>query len=196
MKSTNLNLKMLMMALAIWSGPLSLHAQSHGIDTTKSSLTIRVFKSGVFSAFAHDHEIHAPIENGSIDSSASPSVQLHVEARKLRVLDPEIAPDKRVEIQRTMEGSTVLDSELYPDISYQSTSVTQTGDDRWEVHGTLELHGKKQPVDVAVSLEGGHYRGSAALKQSVFGINPIRIAGGTVKVKDELKIEFDIVPMP
>jgi hypothetical protein len=51
-----------------------------------------------------------------------------------------------------------------------------------------------QPVVVLVSLEAGHYRGSASFKQSNFGTDPIRIAGGTVKVKDEVKIEFDIVP--
>ena len=62
------------------------------------------------------------------------------------------------------------------------------------MRGDLTLHGKKQPVTVEVSLESGHYRGSASIKQSDFGIEPIRIAGGTVKVKDELKIEFDIVP--
>jgi hypothetical protein len=32
------------------------------------------------------------------------------------------------------------------------------------------------------------------LKQSDFGIRPISIVGGTVKVKDELKVEFDVVP--
>jgi hypothetical protein len=31
------------------------------------------------------------------------------------------------------------------------------------------------------------------LKQSEFGITPISLAGGTVKVKDEMKIDFDIV---
>jgi polyisoprenoid-binding protein YceI len=196
MKSTDFNLKILMLALAVGTSSHGLHAQSHEMDTTKSSLTIRVFKSGVFSAFAHDHEIHAPIENGAIDSSASPAVHLRVDARKLRVLDPEIDADKRAEIQRTMEGTTVLDGEHYPDISFQSASVTKTGDDRWEVHGTLELHGKKQPLDVAVSLEAGRYLGSAAFKQSAFGITPIRIAGGTVKVKDEIKIEFEIFPLP
>jgi hypothetical protein len=50
-------------------------------------------------------------------------------------------------------------------------------------------------VVAVVSLDGGHYRGSAAFKQSNFGISPERIAGGTVKVKDEVKIEFDIVPV-
>ena len=187
---------MLAIALGGWGGPVSLYAQSRGMDVTKSNLTIRVFKSGVFSAFAHDHEIKAPIEKGAIDSSANSSVELYVDARKLRVLDPEIAADKRAEIQRTMEGPSVLDSEHFPEISYQSTTVTKTGNAGWEVHGNLGLHGKKQPVVVAVSLEGGHYRGSGSFKQSNFGINPIRIAGGTVKVKDEIKIEFDIVPVP
>jgi hypothetical protein len=47
---------------------------------------------------------------------------------------------------------------------------------------------------VLVVLENGHYRGSVPLKQTDFGITPVRIAGGAVKVKDEIKIEFDIVP--
>lgn len=63
------------------------------------------------------------------------------------------------------------------------------------MRGSLTLRGKKQPVVIEVSLESGHYRGSASILQSDFGIEPIRIAGGTVKVKDELKIEFDIVPV-
>ena len=50
------------------------------------------------------------------------------------------------------------------------------------------------PVVVEVTLKDGHYLGSASLKQTDFGINPIRIAGGTVKVKDEVKIQFDIIP--
>ena len=158
-------------------------------------MKIRVFKSGAFSAFAHDHEIEAPITEGTIEgSSAHASVQLRVNSRKMRVLDPEIAADKRAEIQHTMQSATVLDVEKFPEISYQSTAVTGRGEAHWEVRGDLTLHGKKQPVTVEVSLESGHYRGSASIKQSDFGIEPIRIAGGTVKVKDELKIEFDIVP--
>jgi len=193
MRLTRLALGIL--AIVVCLGPNSLYAQSQAIDVNKSSLKIRVFKSGAFSAFAHDHEIQAPIDQGKIDSSASPSVQLRVDSRKMRVLDPEISVDKRAEIQHTMEGNAVLDVEHFPEISYHSTAITKTGDAHWEVRGNLNLHGKNQPVVVVVSFEGGHYRGSASFKQSTFGIDPIRIAGGTVKVKDEVKIEFDIVPV-
>jgi polyisoprenoid-binding protein YceI len=193
MRPTKLALGIL--AIGVCLGANNLYAQSQAIDVNNSSLKIRVFKSGVFSAFAHDHEIEAPIEEGKIDSSSSPSVQLRVDSRKIRVLDPEISADSRAGIQHTMDGTTVLDVEHFPEISYRSTAITKTGDAHWEVHGDLNLHGKNQPVVVAVSLEAGHYRGSASFKQSAFGITPIRIAGGTVKVKDEVKIEFDVVPV-
>jgi polyisoprenoid-binding protein YceI len=184
-----------MLAIGVWLGPTSAYGQGKAIDVNKSSMKIRVFKSGAFSAFAHDHEIEAPIAEGKIDSSAQASVRLRMDARKMRVLDPEIAADKRAEIQHTMQGAAVLDVGKFPEISYQSTAVTGKGDAHWEVHGILSLHGQKQPVAVEVSLQGGHYRGSASFKQSEFGITPIRIAGGTIKVKDEVKIEFDIVPV-
>jgi polyisoprenoid-binding protein YceI len=183
-----------MLAVGVWAAPATLNAQSKAIDVNKSSLKIRVFKSGAFSAFAHDHEIQAPIEEGKIDSSTPASVQLRVDARKMRVLDPDIAADKRAEIQQTMQSAKVLDVEKFPEISFQSKTVAGRGDAHWEVHGELTLHGKKQPVAVEVTLQSGHYRGSASIRQSDFGIDPIRIAGGTVKVKDEVKIEFDIVP--
>jgi hypothetical protein len=183
-----------MLAIGVWVGANGLCAQGQAIDVARSSLKIRVFKSGVFSGFAHDHEIQAPIEEGKIDSSTHASVQLRVDSRKMRVLDPEISADKRAEIQHTMQSAEVLDAEKFPEISYESTSVSGNGDAHWKVRGNLTLHGKKQPVEVEVSLEGGHYRGSTSIKQSDFGIEPIRIAGGAVKVKDELKVEFDIVP--
>jgi hypothetical protein len=54
------------------------------MDTRHSTLKVRVFKSGMFSAFAHDHEIEAPIAQGSVSLSTKPSIELRVDARKLR----------------------------------------------------------------------------------------------------------------
>jgi polyisoprenoid-binding protein YceI len=60
------------------------------------------------------------------------------------------------------------------------------------VRGQLSLHGHTRPVVVKVSGQQGHYKGSTSLKQTDFGITPISIAGGTVKVKDEITIDFDV----
>src|SRR5437667_4603027 len=45
-------------------------AQEHPIDTASSKLTVRAFKTGLFSGFADNHEIQAPITEGSIDEAA------------------------------------------------------------------------------------------------------------------------------
>jgi hypothetical protein len=173
-----------------------VRAQSRAMDSGHSVLRIRVFKSGLFSGFAHNHEIEAPIAEGSVNLSAAPSVELRVDARKLRVLDPEVSTNDRADIQKTMDGPQVLDSIRFPEISFRSTAVESKGDERWTVHGNLNLHGKTSPVAVDVMLKDGHYKGSARLKQREFGITPISLAGGTVKVKDEVVVEFDIVLMP
>jgi YceI-like domain len=169
----------------------ALGAQNFGIDAENSKVTVRVFKSGLFSAFAHDHEISAPIVRGTVLQSPQPSVELVFDARRLRVLDPGLAPDKRAEVQKTMLGPQVLDSERFPEITFRSSSVQRLGGG-WRVQGEMTIHGQTRPVTVEVAEAGSRYRGSVALRQRQFGIQPVSIAGGTVKVKDEIKIEFDV----
>ncbi len=183
----------LQVVLASMLGSIAAHGEMHAIDAAHSVIQIRVFKSGFFSVFAHNHEIAAPIAQGSVELAGSTSVALRVDARRLRVLDPELSAGQRAEVQKTMDGPQVLDSGRFPEISFQSTAVEKMGANHWRVRGNLTLHGQTRPVAVDVAFRNGHYLGSAALKQRDFGITPVRIAGGTVKVKDEVKINFDIV---
>ena len=162
------------------------------IDTERSVLTVRVYKTGLFSAFAHDHEIRAPIQKGVFDEDKS-TVEFVVDARALRVLDPDVSDKDRAEIQATMLGPKVLHSEKFPEIRFHSTEVNRPSEGRWIVRGDLTLHGQTRPVKVDVERKNGRYRGSAQLLQKDFGITPVTIAGGTVKVKDEVRVEFEIV---
>jgi len=84
----------------------------------------------------------------------------------------------------------------YSEISFQSTKADQSGGGSWKVYGMLMLHGQTKPITVQVSEKNGHYVGQASLKQTDFGIKPIRVGGGAVRVKDELSIEFDIQLTP
>ncbi|PYX08285.1 MAG: hypothetical protein DMG88_11135 [Acidobacteria bacterium] len=162
------------------------------IGPQKSSITVRVFKSGVFSAFGHEHEISAPIQQGSFTENPA-SVELMVDARKMRVMDKDVSEKDRTEIQQTMLGPKVLDSEKFPEIRFQSTSVERLGEGKWAILGDLTIRGETRPVKVRVEGQNGHYRGIVELKQKDFGITPVTVAGGTVKVKNELRVEFDIV---
>jgi polyisoprenoid-binding protein YceI len=185
---------LLLLGLLCWTVTPGFGGQTVGraIDRDHSSLTIHVSKSGFFSAFAHNHDIEAPISSGEVQVSGNASVELRVDARKLRVLDTETSQSTRAQIQKTMEGPQVLDADRFPDIHFLSTEVEPKGTDHWLIHGILDLHGESHPVTVDVTFKDGFYRGSASFKQTAFGITPVTIAGGTVKVKDELKVEFAI----
>jgi polyisoprenoid-binding protein YceI len=188
-KSTAL---VMLAALLHLAGPAYGASEKRSIDSVHSKITIHVYKTGLFSGLAHDHEIEAPIEWGEVSDSESPSVEVRVSSNKLRVLDPEASEGTRSKIQSTMQGAEVLDVGRFPQIHFQSTAVEASGTDHWVVHGNLDLHGQTHPVSVDVTLKDGFYGGTAVLKQTQFGITPIRIAGGTVKVKDEVKLEFSV----
>lgn len=166
-------------------------AQERPIDPARSKLTVRALKTGLFSGLADNHEIDAPITEGSVDEAAE-HVKFAVESQRMKVLDPQMNPSRRQEVQQRMLGAEVLDSTQFPQITFESTSVERPSNGAFVIHGQLSLHGTTKPVELKVRREDGSYKGTCTLKQRDFGITPVSIAGGTVKVKDELQIEFDI----
>src|ERR1700722_9160720 len=165
-------------------------AQQRNIDTEKSTLTIHVGKTGAFSALGHEHEIHAPIHSGTADTGAHPAVEIHVNARELRVTDKDAAEKERAEVQKTMLGPEVLDSDAHQEVVFKSTGAESVGQGRWTLNGNLTMRGQTRPVKVQVTLKDGRYTGETTVKKTDFGITPAGKAG--VRAKDEVKIEFDV----
>jgi hypothetical protein len=154
---------------------------------------VRAFKEGLLSAFAHDHTVRAPVAGGFIDRSGDPGVEIRFDARALEVVDQELSPKKRGAVRETMLGPEVLDAARYPEIVFRSRSATHHESGPWSVEGLLTLHGKTRPIRIEAAEEGDRFRGSVLLRQTDFGITPVRVAGGTVRVKDEIRVEFDVV---
>ncbi len=178
--------------VAAVAGSAQAAAGTKPIDVEQSTLTVFAYKSGLFSAFADNHIIKAPIAGGSISDDSPLKVDLTVRSADLRVLDPDLSANKRAEVQARMISAEVLDVMKFPEIAFTSTSVEPAGADRWTITGRLTIHGQTRTITFAVSRANGRYRGDVLIKQRDFGIEPIRIAAGAVKVKDELKVEFDI----
>lgn len=201
--------------LSALAGLMMVAAQSQEKATPKpqqSAITIHVFKSGLFSGFAHNHIVIAPVSHAAIDP-AQLTAEITVVTKEMKVTDPDVSDKDRAEIQSTMLGPKVLDQEKYPEIHFRSSSIKETSPQHYRVAGTLELHGAKQEITFEVTGEpepgaparagvardgvGEHFHGATKLKQSAFGIKPISLGGGSVKVKDELELEFDVyAPAP
>src|SRR5262249_12758390 len=110
-------------AAVVRGAPGAAGADAVPIDPARSQLTLAGSKSGFCSAFADNHTVRAPIASGSLSATAPLSVTLTVHARDLEVLDPDLAADKRREVQTRMLGPEVLDADTYPEIAFHSTAV-------------------------------------------------------------------------
>jgi len=170
----------------------STRAQDRAIDVRRSVVRVRVLKAGLFSILSHDHLIAAPPAEGHLSTSSEPEVALRFDARALRVIDPGLSPDERAQIQKIMEGPKVLDAARHPEIRFRSTAVEPAGVGSWSVQGTLTLHGQTRALRIPVTLREGRFCGSVTFRQTDFGITPVRFAGGAVRVRDEVRVEFEI----
>jgi len=180
-----------MLAVLGLGGIPPAYCQPRQIDTAKSVITVRVYKTGMLSALGHDHEISAPLARGTVDP-AGRKVELRVRAAALRVLDAKLSAKDRAGIQSTMLGPQVLDAENHQEIVFHSTTAEAAGAGAWKVSGELSVRGETRPVSMEVTERDGHYAGTCRFKLTEFGIKPIKAAGGTVRVKDEVQVEFDV----
>jgi len=166
------------------------------IDVERSTISIHVGKAGLFSAAGHEHWVDAPIASGTMSETAPAHVEFTVEAARMIVrADAKVDANTYAQIQKDMEEMT-LAIKTYPVITFRSSRVEKLGEGQWKVAGDLSLHGVTRQVQLMVTRTGGAFTAHTVLKQTDFGIKPVSIGGGVVKVKNELEIDFQIFPRP
>jgi polyisoprenoid-binding protein YceI len=179
------------------------------IDAANSRVAIQVGKAGVFGFAGHAHEVAATDVHGQVvvdpaDLSRA-SVSLEFAAEALRVTGKNEPPADVAEVQRVMLSDQVLDVKRFPTISFRSKRVSVAARPAAAVEllieGDLTLHGTTRPVTFRASAvfdAGGllTVRGSCPLMQSDFGMVPVTAAGGTVRVRNQVDIQFVIRARP
>jgi len=179
------------------------------INASDSQVVILVGKAGLMSFAGHAHEVVAPAARGRVtfDPLDLPhaSVSLEFDAAALRVMGTGESASDLSTVQATMLSDRVLDVAHFPKIDFQSrnVSVALHGANAADVtiEGDMTLHGKSRPMTIrasaALDAAGGvTARGSFTIKQTDFGIVPVTAAGGTIRVKDELDIQFVLKASP
>lgn len=200
--------------IAVWlfaasAAPTGMGAATLTIDAASSRVVILVGKAGVLSFAGHAHEVIAPAVSGQVTLDPADwqhaSVSLEFDAAAMRVTGRNEPPADVPEVQRVMSSSQVLDVARFPRISFHSRRVSATvakaGSVDALIEGDLTLHGTTRPMGIraAVTLDadgGVTAHGACSLKQTAFGIVPVTAAGGTVRVKDELEIQFVLKANP
>lgn len=179
------------------------------IDTRRSRFVVQAYVTGVLSAFAHSPTIairdftgEAEFVPGTLERA---SLRLTINADSLESVD-DLSTRDRQEIERVTRDE-VLETSRYPRITFESDAITGNhitgGMYRVEIAGELSLRGVKGrcsfDAQVLAAPETLRANGEFMLRQSDYGIRPVSAAaifsmsGGTIKLKDEMKLSFDIV---
>ncbi len=97
----------------------------------------------------------APIAQGSIDDGRPSRIRFRVEAARLEVMPEE----HQAEVHYSMQ-TRVFESSRFPEISFASKDIQQTGDNTWHVSGNLQLYGESRLIHLSVRKLDGRYVGS------------------------------------
>jgi polyisoprenoid-binding protein YceI len=176
---------------------------TYAMDPRASQFTVQAFASGLISVVAHSPKIairdwtaEAQFVPGTL---ANANLKVKVKASSLEVVD-EIRESDRRELHRVMYNE-VLETGRFPDIAFDSSQIRaeRQKEDlyRVSVDGTLSLHGVTRPHSffgqVAFGVDSFRAYGEFTLLQSEFNIRIASIAGGTMKLQDEVKFSFYVV---
>ncbi len=180
-------------------------SRSYTIDTSQSRVIVHLSQTGLIARRHPRHEVEVKDFNGKIDVSTLNEKEIEVEveaqSRSLTNIDKTMSEFERGGFHNVLRES-VLESQKFPTIKFTSISVTddrRAGDHRkFTLNGDLILHGVTRRVGVQVDLDKMtdqelRATGEGILKQSDFGIQPYQGGLGTIKIGDEVKVEFIIV---
>ena len=173
------------------------------IDGKASRFTVQAFATGLLARMGHNPTIGIRDFSGEMkfnpDKLEAGSFRLVIKTASLSVQDDITSKDLR-EMERLM-NEEVLETAKFPEILYEapSISVTKMTDTLCSatLNGKLTLHGvtRNQPIAVRVALLGSMLRASGdfSLDQTDYDIKLVSVAGGSLKLKDELKFSFEMV---
>lgn len=168
------------------------------LDASASRFTVRAFASGMLSMMGHNPTIAIRKFAGEAEydpaAPAQASLRATIRADSLEVTDDISGKDRR-EIESTMQQN-VLESAKYPEIVFEAKGAS-ANQNRITMNGSLTLHGetRRLPLTAQVNFLGDMIRmaGEFSILQSDYNIPLVSVAGGALKLKDELKFAFDIV---
>jgi polyisoprenoid-binding protein YceI len=205
-------MKYLIIAIgAVLSGLLFTSAPSfsnqqlsrYRIDAAKSTFMVHANRTGPLWFKGHSHRI--AVRDFSGEASLTPNVLnpasllMTVRAASLEETDPVFTQQQKDIINKELK-EIVLETEKFPEISFQSTDVKgglKNGAIEVVIAGNLNLHGvtKRIEIPATVTLSGNTLRaqGEFDIDRDDFGVKATSAFHGLIRVKNNIKFVFDII---
>ncbi len=182
---------------------MSLKSGTYSLNGNSGNVSVYTFKQGLLSKLAHDLLIDVEDFKVNVDvpesGFASGSLGLEIQANSLKVgcamkegeRQPDTLKEKDIADIEADMAKKVLHPDKYPTVNFSSKAI-QVKEGGYHVNGELSLHGVTKSVDFDVDTSGGGLKGRFTLLQKDYGIKPFKAMMGTLKIKNEIDIGFDL----
>jgi hypothetical protein len=174
-------------------------AKVYRVEPGDSLVVVRVYRGGRLAQLGHDHVVSSREPRGFIDADQGRG-DLYLALESLVVDEPaqraaagfdSTPSESDIAGTRSNMLEKVLEAERFPFAVLRLRAVAQH-----VLEGELSLHGVTRPVRIPAKIDPGaeriEARGSFAINQTDFGIEPFSVFGGALAVQDRLDLSFTI----
>ena len=177
---------------------------TYTLDASQSKFMAHANAGGLLWFKGKDHHLAAREFTGQVeitpDTITPASLRLVVKAASLHETGAKFTDQEKEIINKELR-EIVLHPDQYPDITFQSTNVvvrnSNAGRHEVRIDGNLTLHGATRRITIpaVVTLSGNTLRavGEFSVERDDFGVKATSAFHGMVRVKNDVKFEFDIV---
>lgn len=182
---------------------MSLKTGTYSLNSNSGKVSVYTYKAGLLSKLAHDLLIDMTDFKVNVDvpedGFASGSLGLEIQANSLKVdcamkngeRQPDTLKEKDIADIETDMAKKVLHPDKYPTVSFKSKAI-QEKEGGYHISGDLSLHGVTKSVDFDIDTSDGSLKGRFTIIQTDYGVKPFKAMMGTLKIKDEIDISFDL----
>jgi polyisoprenoid-binding protein YceI len=165
-------------------------------------LLVHTSRAGLGAKAGHDLTIevtrwhgHATVDT-AVPANSSVTVQVDVDSFQVRQGTGGVKPltdADRAEISKTLKQ--VLHTAQHPTITFRSRRVDGSAGS-FTLDGELTIMGITRPVTVQGDVTDGRVVARATVVQSRWGIRPYSAFLGALRLRDEVKVDFDVALTP
>ncbi|HEX6792811.1 MAG TPA: YceI family protein [Casimicrobiaceae bacterium] len=169
------------------------------IDAASSIAVFEVHRGGALARIGHDHVVASHEVQGYIEPAAK-RADLYVPLSSLTIDEPKLRREAHFDTQPSAEDIAgtgrnmrlrVLEVARYP---FARIAIRSAGNDY--VDADITLHGVTRAVHLPVRVAAGpnslDVSGDFVIRQTDFGIAPLSVLGGAVRVEDAVPIRFTL----
>jgi len=203
-------------ALRAQAAPAPHIGRPFEVVADESSLLVLVYRAGALAALGHNHVISCRCITGTLylpDDPLQGSFDLRIAVDQLTVDDPtlrlaehsanfpaDVPQSARQGTRHNMLGTALLYAARYPQIVLRAEGLRpapkgQPGDLIAEARIDVRGHARSIAVPVHYELRSDRLvaTGRFSLRQSAVGLTPFSAMGGALRVRDVMRVRFQLV---